>query len=148
SSRFWALIISIDKYESRPLQGCVNDGKSMKEYFTKDLGVPEQNVRCLFNESTTHAAIVSYSALCSILSDTCILNGDIIIIYFAGHGSSYTDLGHSSDEYDCVEAICPIDRGTHHNGRTVLDLSDRKFNSILSLISHAKGHRITVLFDC
>ncbi|KAK0220831.1 caspase domain-containing protein [Armillaria nabsnona] len=147
ASRFWALIIGIDKYDSEPLKGCVNDGKLMKEYLIKDLRVPEDHVRALFNESATRGNIIN--ALLGFGTDQRILRDDIIIIYFAGHGSSYPDPRHLSDGFDhAIEAICSIDRGTDRNGRTVPDISDRELNSILSLISRVKSHRITAILDC
>ncbi|PBK94323.1 hypothetical protein ARMGADRAFT_90185 [Armillaria gallica] len=146
-SRFWALIIGIDTYNDMPLKGCVSDALSVKEYITKDLGVAQDHVFCLVNESATRVNIIN--ALCRFYSDTRILYNDIIIIYFAGHGSSYPDPDICSDGADhAIEAICSIDRGTEHNGTLIPDISDREFNSILSLISRAKGHRITVLLDC
>lgn len=130
-----------------PLKGCVSDALSVKEYITRDLGVTQDHVFCLINESATRVNIIS--ALCRFYSDTRILYNDIIIIYFAGHGSSYPGPDICSDGADhAIEAICSIDRGTEHNGTLIPDISDREFNSILSLISRAKGHRITVLLDC
>ncbi len=34
------------------------------------------------------------------------------------------------------------------NGVTIPDISERKFNSILTQISRSKGHQITVILDC
>ncbi|PBK79273.1 hypothetical protein ARMGADRAFT_1013539 [Armillaria gallica] len=48
-----------------------------------------------------------------------------------------------------VEAFCPIDRDTFDsNGDPVPDISDWELNTILSVLSRAKGHCITVLLDC
>ncbi|KAK0439715.1 uncharacterized protein EV420DRAFT_1733519 [Desarmillaria tabescens] len=82
--------------------------------------------------------------------DSRILHGDIILIYFAGHGSGYPEPGHREDGPDnAIEAICPIDRGTElTDGTLIPDISDRELNAILSVISSAKGHRITVFLDC
>ncbi len=136
----------------------------MEEYITKDLGVPQEHVRCLFNEKATRAGILC--ALSDFYTDARIHQGDIIIIYFAGHGASYCCSKHYENEFGervkpqqpdiprrcCpVEAICPVDRGDcnpqYPSGR-VPDIADREINVHLSRLSQAKGHRITVIFDC
>ncbi|KAK0476310.1 caspase domain-containing protein, partial [Armillaria novae-zelandiae] len=146
-SRFWALLIGIDQYNKQPLKGCVNDVELMKEYLTKDLRVPEDHVHCLCDESATRDNIIK--ALLSFHKEDRINPGGIVIIYFAGYGTSYPDPMHWSDGFDhAIEAICPFDRGSSCNGILVPDISDREINSILSLISCVKGHRITVILDC
>ncbi|PBK68060.1 hypothetical protein ARMSODRAFT_1020089 [Armillaria solidipes] len=165
-SRIWALIIGINKYhvDLKPLNGCINDGYLMNEYITKDLGVPQDHVRCLFDEHATRAGILS--ALEDLYTNTRIHRGDIIIIYFAGHGASYLCSGHHENEFGekvkpqqsagrwcpCpVEAICPVDRGDynpHFPSGKVPDIDDREINTHLSRLSRAKGYRITVILDC
>ncbi|KAK0209409.1 peptidase C14, caspase domain-containing protein [Armillaria fumosa] len=147
SSRFWALLMGINQYNSQPLEGCVNDVELMKKYLTEDLDVPADHIRSLCDESATRDNIIN--ALLGFCNDVRICRDDIIIIYFAGHGTSYPDPKHWSDGFDhAIEAICPFDRGFNRNGMLVPDISDREIHSILSLISNAKGHRITVILDC
>ncbi|PBK66525.1 hypothetical protein ARMSODRAFT_349769 [Armillaria solidipes] len=146
-SRFWAVIIGIDKYKFCPLKGGVSDALSIQDYITKDLGVPRDHIHLLLDESATRANIVN--TLCGLYSDNRILHGDIILIYFAGYGSSYPDPGDQDIcPDDAIDAICPIDRGNEVDGTVIPDISDREFNSILSAISSVKGHRITVFLDC
>ncbi|KAK0430192.1 hypothetical protein EV421DRAFT_1671354, partial [Armillaria borealis] len=146
-SRCWAVIIGIDKYNSHPMKGCVSDVLSIQDYITEDLGVPQDHIHLLLDESATHANIIN--TLCGLYNDSRILHGDIIIIYFAGLGSSYPDpRDQDISPDDAIEAICPIDRGNKVNGVLISDISDREVNSILSAISSVKGHRITVLLDC
>ncbi|KAK0234437.1 hypothetical protein EDD85DRAFT_82937 [Armillaria nabsnona] len=146
-SRFWAVIIGIDKYKHYPLKGCVSDALSIQDYINKDLGVPQDHIHLLLDESATRANIVN--TLCGLYSDNRILHGDVILIYFAGNGSSYPD---PKDQDICpddaIDVLCPIDRGNEVDGTVVPDISDQEFNSILSVISSVKGHRITVFLDC
>ncbi|PBK66529.1 hypothetical protein ARMSODRAFT_855082, partial [Armillaria solidipes] len=142
-----AVIIGIDKYNGRPMKGCVSDALSIQDYITEDLGVPQDHIHLLLDESATRANIVN--TLCGLYNDSRILHGDIIIIYFAGLGSSYPDpRDQDICPDDAIEAICPIDRGNEVDGVLIPDISDREVNSILSAISSVKGHRITVLLDC
>ncbi|KAK0220830.1 caspase domain-containing protein [Armillaria nabsnona] len=159
-SRFWALLIGINKYDSKPLKGCVNDVELMKEYLTKDLKVPVHHVDSLCDESATHDNIIN--ALLGFRDDERISHDDIIIIYFSGHGSNYicrNHREHAAQNLDrwltcCpVEMICPVDRGRNISDRRfphgkIPDIYDREMNVILKEISNTKGPRITVILDC
>ncbi|KAK0458378.1 caspase domain-containing protein, partial [Armillaria novae-zelandiae] len=160
-SRIWALIVGINEYEDAPLNGCVNDADLMMEFITKDLRVPQEHVTYLLNKSATRAKIIS--ALWKLCTDKSILHKAIVVIYFAGHGSSYVCSECHSVEpgekpqppsdvprYCCpVEAICPFDRGIINDQfrSGVPDIGDREINTILGKIAHP-GRRITVIFDC
>ncbi|KAK0209410.1 hypothetical protein IW262DRAFT_1468974 [Armillaria fumosa] len=86
-SRFWALLIGINKYNGKPLEGCVNNVELIKKYLTEDLDVPADHIRSLCDESATRDNIIN--VLLGFRTDLHIDPDDIIIIYFAGHGSSY-----------------------------------------------------------
>ncbi|KAK0460626.1 uncharacterized protein EV420DRAFT_1478384 [Desarmillaria tabescens] len=111
------------------------------------------------------------SLLRSLINNDEIKHGDPIIIFAAGHGYRYpvSEDDHDNDsdyggeendsdydtEHDCksppkfVEAFCPIDRDTlDSSDDPIPDISDWELNTILSELSRAKGHRITVLLDC
>ncbi|KAK0462381.1 uncharacterized protein EV420DRAFT_1241566, partial [Desarmillaria tabescens] len=159
ASRFWAVIIGIDDYkEIKSLDCCVANAESFQEYLVADLGVRIQllleskeydspgNPKYL---SRTHII----DALLSLIDNHEIEKGDNTIIYYAGHSSSYKcsdyempDAKFSPGNIGYIEALCPIDRDTH--GKAVPDISDRTLNTVLTLISRAKGHHITVILDC
>ncbi|KAK0184360.1 hypothetical protein F5146DRAFT_1228749 [Armillaria mellea] len=129
-----------------------------------DLGVPPEHVHCLFNKQATRAEILR--ALSNFYTDARIHRGDIIIIYFAGHGASYLCSKHHENEFgervqplysaippQCcpVEAICPVDRGDdggQYPSGKIPDISDREINAHLSRLFRDKEHRITVILDC
>ncbi|KAK0219278.1 caspase domain-containing protein [Armillaria nabsnona] len=157
ASRFWAVLIGINEYASYPLRGCVPDAQLMEKYLTEDLGMPSDRIQLLLgsNEHKSPEDPVNPSrahivgALLSLLTNPGIVYGDNIIIYYSGHGSYYPHHTEEDDASEYIETICPIDRDTlGENGKPVPDISDREFNTILSLISQAKGHCITVILDC
>ncbi|KAK0505568.1 hypothetical protein EDD18DRAFT_1129682 [Armillaria luteobubalina] len=130
----------------------------MDRYLTKNLGVPSNRIQLLLG-SKEHtypddpmypSRIHIIGALLSLITNSEIVYGDNIIIYYAGHGSRYTlTVDDEDDESEYIEALCPIDRDTPgENGNPVPDISDRELNTILNLISLSKGHRITVILDC
>ncbi|KAK0219285.1 peptidase C14, caspase domain-containing protein, partial [Armillaria nabsnona] len=158
ATRFWAVLIGINDYASYPLRGCVSDARLMERYLTENLGVPRNRIQLLLG-STEHtspddpmypsrAHIID--ALLSLITNPEIAHGDNIIIYYAGHGSRYPlTEDDKDDETEYIEALCPIDRDTPgEHGKPVPDISDRELNTILTLISLSKGHRITVILDC
>ncbi|SJL08892.1 uncharacterized protein ARMOST_12264 [Armillaria ostoyae] len=166
-SNFWAVIIGIDAYDSYPLRGCVSDALLVEEYLKQDLGVPQEQIQLLLGSehaSTTDPSFPTRAnivkTLLDLVSNPLIRNGDNIIIYFSGHGSSYSsgDYFDSSDETDespravdgsNIEAICPIDRDAIDACELpVPDISDREINAILHQISRSKGHQITFILDC
>ncbi|KAK0213816.1 caspase domain-containing protein [Armillaria fumosa] len=180
ASRFWAVIIGIDAYRTNPLYGCVADALLMKAYLEKDLSVPSDRIQLLLGMRSTSYDDPSYPSrenitktLCSLISNPNIKKGDNIIIYFAGHGSSYVcsqcsgaiktrksivpdvratrTQGHRRVDAFCpIEAICPIDRSLVDvkGSGMITDISDRELNTYLHEISRAKGNKITAIFDC
>ncbi|PBK64720.1 hypothetical protein ARMSODRAFT_978953 [Armillaria solidipes] len=182
---FWAVIIGIDAYKTNPLHGCVADALLMKAYLEKDLRVPSGRIQLLQGTKRTSPDDPSYPSrrnithtLCSLINNPGIKKGDNIVIYFAGHGSSYgcsecpgavktrmpivadvrastavhatrTQRHRHVDTFCPTEAICPIDRNLiDANGSRVPDISDRELNTILHEIARVKGNKITAIFDC
>ncbi|PBK64979.1 hypothetical protein ARMSODRAFT_838083, partial [Armillaria solidipes] len=157
-SRFWAVLIGIDEYASNPLLGCVSDVQLMEKYLTEDLNAPRDRVQLLVgSKEHTSPEDLIYSSrvhiidtLLSLIKNPEIARGDNIVIYYSGHGSCYPFTeDNEDDETEHIETLCPIDRDTvGANGEPVPDISDREFNTILSLISRAKGNTIMVILDC
>ncbi|KAK0433300.1 caspase domain-containing protein [Desarmillaria tabescens] len=166
ASRFWAVLIGIDAYDSNPLHGCVPDALLMKKLLLENIGVPEHRIQCLLGtrkpshgDPLTPSRANIVNMLHSLINNPEIEWGDNIIIYYAGHGSSYHCSEHfstslesqcsSSNDICPIEALCPIDRDTiDADGRPIPDISDRELNALFSQISRAKGHKITFIADC
>ncbi|KAK0219281.1 peptidase C14, caspase domain-containing protein, partial [Armillaria nabsnona] len=152
-----AVLIGINEYASYPLHGCVPDVRLMERYLTEDLGIPSDRIQLLVasdehaspEDPMTPSRAHIVSALLSIIANPGIAYGDNIIIYYSGHGSYYPPHAEEDDEPEYIETLCPIDRDTPgEDGKPVPDISDRELNTILSLISRAKVHCITVILDC
>ncbi|PBK90972.1 hypothetical protein ARMGADRAFT_872604, partial [Armillaria gallica] len=158
ASRFWAVLIGIDAYKTYPLCGCVSDALTMENYLINDLGVPKERIQRLLGP-TEHGSLNNFSvpsrtnivsSLLNIVQNPEIEVGDNVIIYFSGHGTSYSpsDVGFDA-ETGSIEALCPIDRGDlDANDIPIPDISDREINAILTEISRSKGHHITFILDC
>ncbi|KAK0215154.1 caspase domain-containing protein [Armillaria fumosa] len=164
-SRFWAVLIGIDAYQSSPLRGCVSDAILMEKYLKEEIGVPGERIQLLLGSQDTSSEDPSFPShtnivetLLSLVNNPQIEVGDNIVIYFSGHGTSYSPIeyypGDTADNRSLggvdqsIEAICPIDRDTiDDSGLRVPDISDREINSIFQQISRSKGHRITFFLD-
>ncbi|KAK0224535.1 caspase domain-containing protein [Armillaria nabsnona] len=164
-SRFWAVIIGIDAYQSYPLRGCVSDALLVEKYLKEDIGIPQERMQLLLGSQGASSEdplfpsrINIVKTLLSLVDNPQIEVGDNIIIYFSGHGSGYSPndyhFGDAEDSHSLggvdhsIEAICPIDRDAiDSSGLRVPDISDREINSIFQQISRSKGHRITFLLD-
>ncbi len=129
----------------------------MEQYLTEDLGMSSNRIQLLLGskEHTSPADPVHPSrahivgALLSLITNPEIVYGDNVIIYYSGHGSYYPPHTDEDDDIDYTETLCPIDRDTlDADGVPIPDISDRELNTILTLISQAKGHRITLILDC
>ncbi|PBK65124.1 hypothetical protein ARMSODRAFT_858956, partial [Armillaria solidipes] len=150
-----AVLIGINAYppssDCSPLYGCVNDVKKMEEFLTKDLGVPERHIQCLLTVTSPIRKNI-IDTLLGLSTDSQILHGDNIIIYFSGHGSGYdlSDFDKSGDisAEGFIEALCPVDRTSSDTDVSIPDISDREINTILAEISRKKGNHITFILDC
>ncbi|KAK0471527.1 hypothetical protein IW261DRAFT_834076 [Armillaria novae-zelandiae] len=173
---FWAVIIGIDDYKTSPLRGCVSDAMMVFKHLSEDLHVHGDHIQLLLskdieehkapeNQPPTRANIVN--AILHLSTNPDIQHGDNIIIYFAGHGTTY-----KCDDYapyqetpaaklGNVDALCPLDRSSPDTTCTktlhtkdaeslgpsdphIPDISDREINVILTEIARNKGDHITV----
>ncbi|KAK0224517.1 hypothetical protein EDD85DRAFT_859550 [Armillaria nabsnona] len=164
-SRFWAVIIGIDAYQSYPLRGCVSDALLVEKYLKEEMGIPQDRIQLLLGSQSASVDDSSFPSrtnivdtLLGLVDNPQIKVGDNIIIYFSAHGSGYSPndyhFGDAEDSHsldgvdDSIEAICPIDRDAiDSSGLRVPDISDREINSIFQQISRSKGHRITFILD-
>ncbi len=135
----------------------------MKDFLIEKLEVPGNRIQCLLGaknptrgDSLTPSRANIVDALYSLIDNTEIARGDNIIIYYAGHGSSYRCSSHFlTPGSKCrtgtcpIEALCPIDRDTKDaGGKWIPDISGRELNAIFTEISRTKGHKITFIADC
>lgn len=82
--RKWAVVIGIERYRKTPsVHFAEKDARTMRDYLTNYVGVPEENTITLINEMATKAEIevMIKDRLRGLMRD-----GDTLYLYYAGHG--------------------------------------------------------------
>jgi len=80
----WAVVIGIERYrKSAPVQFAESDARTMRDYLTNYLGVPEENTITIINDMATKAEleVMIKDRLRGLMRE-----GDTLYLYYAGHG--------------------------------------------------------------
>lgn len=133
-----ALVVGIDKYKNPQwnLQGCTLDAAIMSGMLQDHFGFIGDNVRLVLDDRATKANILS--RLDWLVRDA--KAGDVLVFFYAGHGSQVRDRDGDELEDQLDEILCPHD----------LNWDDPLTDDILA--SYFKrvpaGANLTVVFDC
>lgn len=138
-----ALIVGIDNYQFAPkipqLHGCVNDAQLMQAVLEEQFGFAAGNITLVTNEQATRDGMLA--ALDALVAAT--QPGDIVVFYYAGHGSQMTD--REGDEPSGLDStLMPVDsEGWSGQNRDITD--DEIHLRLLAL--GAKTDFITLIVD-
>ena len=134
-----ALLVGIDAYpnfkKSQQLVGCVRDVHAMKQVLEDRFDFTK--VTLLANDQATQSGI--RAALDALEDD--VRPGDIVVIFYSGHGSRVKVLGRPSK---WMESIVPHDSGRDPNPN--LDITDEEIHLRLFALSETTPY-ITLIFD-
>ena len=125
--------------------GAVPNANAMRDYLQEHLDVPSSQIRNLRNSEATWAAIIDGIEAFSLNSK--IEDGDSILIYYAGYGSS-ADVPNSWEVGSTgkIELLVPynhsspletLEDGNHKHG-----IPDRTLGALLSYLASKKGDNI------
>jgi hypothetical protein len=142
-----ALLIGIDVYQPANiaevqktrggwtnLDGCVNDANAVGEIIKSRFGFEEPNITRVFDQQASREKIIA--ELERLITES--QKGDVVFIYFAGHGSQvYNSLSTevSGDKQD--ETIVPAD---------MIDIRDKELAKLFNRLID-KGVILTMIFD-
>lgn len=133
-----AVVVGIDKYYNPAwnLQGCAMDAAVMSGMLQDHFNFPGDSVRLLLDERATKANI-------QIRLDWLVRDakpGDVLVFFYAGHGSQVRD--RDGDELDdqMDEILCPHDLNWDD------PLSDDVLYDYFKRVP--RGVNLTVIFDC
>lgn len=149
-----ALIIGIDTYEQTPqtpaafasrgdneragwknLNGCVNDARSVYQLITARYGFSPANIDTMYNKQATHESILN--AINGLIGECMPQAGDVVFIYYAGHGSQVTN-SRSYDGTGLDQTIVPSD---------LWDIRNKELSPLFNKFID-KGVTLTLIFDC
>jgi uncharacterized caspase-like protein len=137
-----ALLIGIDNYPNLPkLKAAVADVNCMNGFLANTLGVPNAHIRTLKNAEATCQNIISgisdFTA-----ADNGIREGDRILIYFAGHGSTLPIPSNWSAVHSEIQCLVAYD--AHYEAGSFVEgvLPDITLASLLQDLADAKGNNI------
>jgi len=139
-----AYIVGIGKYAAKPdgesidLIGPPNDARRIRDLLIERYGFPVDNICTLVDSEATRKSYVDgwrkHVGRAS--------QGDIVVYYFAGHGSQTTDFDGPQDESDKLDETILL----HDSRATVPDLLDDEFNALLAE-AYRRTKNITVIVD-
>lgn len=133
-----ALVIGVSEYFSKKLKlnYADNDAYLFKDYLSKIEKISDENINFLVNEDATSIQIMD--KLAAILSST--VSGDIVYIYFAGHG----DVVNKFDENEgfLLTAEANSNQEYYSGGVIPLALLDKIINKITN-----KGAKVILVLD-
>ncbi|WP_221391615.1 caspase family protein [Dyadobacter sp. NIV53] len=140
--KLYALLVGIDKYESFPLHGCVNDMNAMEEYLSKKTDFEHQIL-------TIQDSVASKSAVINAFREHLgkATSNDTVFFYFSGHGTQ-----ENADPIWKNETDEGLECFVCYNGNTQKTadflLADKEIRYLLHEVSQKTGAHIAVMFDC
>ena len=151
TSHVFALLIGIDDYKSGSiwnLEACAHDALRMKQWLMQGLQVPKENIALLLNKEATKRRIED-TFMSHLTNNPAIAEGDALIVYFAGHGSTLrAPPDWCEGRPPSVQVLCPYDHDTKGPEGRVAGISDRSLLAMLSELSVVRGNNITLILDC
>ena len=139
-----ALLIGINKYPNfraeKQLFGCVNDVDAMAKILQENFKFPANNVVVVRNEQATQLGI--RSEMKQLIAR--VGPGDIVVLYYSGHGSQMTDL-HQDEASGKDNTIVPYDSARWNKPNR--DILDDEIHLWLAQLTQ-KTPYVTLIFDC
>ena len=121
--------------------GAVADADAMENYLRKYLGVPRSQIRNLRDGEATRDAIIKEIEAFS--KDEGINEGDPILIYYAGHGSSAKTPNGWVGSTGKIELLIPHDHSPPlDDSNPTHGIPDRTLEALLSDLARKKGDNI------
>jgi hypothetical protein len=113
---------------------------AVQRYLEDTMGVPPSQITSLHDEEATRDKIIQ--GFYSLMLHSDIREGDPILIYYAGHGSTApTPAGWEAGGPE-IQFLAPYDCLCRKDGTMVNGIPDRTIGSLLEDLARAKGDNI------
>ncbi len=131
-----ALLIGIDTYVLKPLDGCVADAELMATVLRERFAFDEQNITLLRNRDASRTAVLA--AFDQLVAAT--QSGDTALFYYAGHGSlGATDDGTEASGSDSTLNVWEDPRE---------DVYDDEIHARLQALGERTPHTVMIIDAC
>lgn len=144
--RTFAYLICINEYKSTEvpnLNGCRNDGDKFAEFLGRNFPVPAPQIQRLDDAAATFDGIMSLFDNAS--SNHDIQKGDLVIFFYAGHGTRTKAPENWVTDDGLVELICPHDIDTNNGRADIHGIPDFVIGSTLGDIANTRGANVVSL---
>jgi caspase domain-containing protein len=154
SPNYRAVLIGIDDYTQRPLNGCVNDIDQIERILLDRLQVPAERITRFAAPRAEAASTTRLPSLHptrdelrSFLESLAGEVGpdDVVFLYYSGHGSRVTT--EVNGQRISREALVPVDSWSDSDPQHRRLLYDYELNGLLARIAERAGD-LTVVLDC
>lgn len=139
----YALLVGIDRYPIRPLEGCVNDVRAWQAYLESLVGDHRTlRLEALADEEATRRRILeTFRAHL-----TAARSGDTALFCFSGHGSQeLTPPPYAAEEPGGLSETLVAYDSRLPNG---LDLADKELGVLIAEVARGGAHVVIVLDSC
>jgi Caspase domain len=131
-----ALIVGVNAYTRRPLDGCVADAKAIEQLLRDRFSFDASNIRLLLDAAATRDAVLS--ELDEIVDLT--QPGDVAFFFYAGHGSiSENDEDNESSGFDSTLMVSDTPRQ---------DILDDEIQERLAALGAKTPHTVMIFDAC
>jgi len=117
------------------LDGAVNDAEAMRDLLRDRFNIDPAHIRLLEDTAATREHIIG--AIQQLVADA--QPGDVVVFYYAGHGSQRVNSGSKPTGYD--QTIVPADANTG-----VFDIRNKELARLFGPLLQ-KGVTLTLIFD-
>ena len=141
--RIFTYIICVNDYEAEKvpkLRACVEDGKKFEAFLRAKFYDQALQINTLYNEEATYNGILSLFEVA--LSNTLVQKDDLVIFFYAGHGSRTPAPKSWSTEDGRIETICPYDIETKKGGKEIYGIPDFVVGTVMKNIADNRGANV------
>ena len=139
----YALLVGIDRYPTRPLEGCVNDVRTWEAYLESLVGEQRTlRLETLADEEATRGRILETFRT----HLTAARSGDTALFCFSGHGSQeLTPPPYAAEEPGGLSETLVAYDSRLPSG---LDLADKELAVLIAEVARGGAHVVVVLDSC
>ena len=140
-----ALLVGINSYADKPLQGCIMDVELQQELLVHRFGFNPADIRLVTDQTDVKP---TRAGILQVFEEHLIKQAkpeDVVVFHFSGHGSQVYDPD-SGFKDQLNSTFVPINREISQRGESTI-VSDIMGETLFLLMSNLKTENVTVILD-